>query len=117
MIAYGTILSHEVVYGHHTSSDIYCHQHETDCCDHNSDNENHLPCLVNIDPHFVSNHSLDILSDEDLVQENDVLFTLVLFCFNFNDDILIEVPPDLVVQEDYFTFFNRSHGLRGPPVA
>lgn len=109
-------MGHELVYGHHTSDEINCHQHDSDCCDHHGENENHVPCLVDIDPH-VSSQNVDVSHETDLDNGNDFCDLAYTISTGLIADIPNEVPPDRIIPESYSLLFCRSHGLRGPPIA
>ena len=117
ILAYSVILGHEVVYGHHTSSTVNCHQASSDCCDHHDDTAGHLPCLVDINPHIgPGSHDLNI----ELV-ENGTLFSDIILDFDpqilhvvLQSNSLPLYLPDLGY---YNSRESRSNSLRGPPLA
>lgn len=115
-MAYGTLLGHELVYGHHTNAEVTCHNHDTGCDDHHDSNSGHFPCLFNINPHFASN--LDIVF---VLQEDDNYKGLNQFLerppLPLVHEACMEVPPDIRVPGFYSNPFNRIHGMRGPPLA
>lgn len=110
-------MGHEVVYGHHTDAEINCHHQGHDCCDHNHGEEDQIPCVVDIDPHFMSIQEFIIYPD--LIQQFE--FNLhFLYCF-FNPYIDLiddsDGPPDRMIPESNSIMLVCSRGLRGPPVA
>jgi hypothetical protein len=116
-MSYGSILGHEVIFGHHTDAEINCHHQDSDCCDNHHGDEVHIPCLVDIDPHFGSVHDLIIYPEK----RSDIDLNLHILISLHNPDLFIvddkEVLPDRVIPELYSSLFKRSHGLRGPPIA
>ncbi len=116
-LSYGSIIGHEVVFGHHTSAAINCHTHGSDCCDQHGDHQSHIPCKVDIKPHFATSGHILVPGDEGLEVD-------LGFCFltdHLIDDLFLEeeqeVLPDRVIPDNYSSLFHRSHRLRGPPLA
>ena len=117
ILAYSVILGHEVIYGHHTSSAINCHQESSDCCDHHDDTAGHLPCLVDITPHFgPGNHYLSI----DIV-ENESPFSDIILDIDLQKSQVVlqsyKPPPNFPEVGYYKSPESRSNSLRGPPNA
>lgn len=117
LFSYGSLVGHEIVFGHHTSAEVNCHGNDSSCCDHHGDQQNHLPCLVDINPHFVSSQDVFIPSDMAFELDLGFYFLADLLYNDYLSEDIQEVPPDRVVPEDYSLLFYRSHGLRGPPIA
>ena len=117
LLSYGSIIGHEVVFGHHTTAEVNCHHHGSDCCDHHGNEQDHIPCTVDVNPHFSDSEKLIVLGDEGLEIDLGFFFvsdfhTSIWFPDKIQDLFLVRVAPD-----DYSSSFYRSHRLRGPPNA
>ena len=114
-LAYGTILGHELIYGHHTGSTVTYHKHHSDCCDDHGQNSEKIPCSFDLKPHFISQVQIiekwtenkDLFKDCWMVSESPGRTIMPEHGF--------EVPPDYIVPGLFSVSLNRSLGLRGPP--
>ncbi len=116
-LSYGSIIGHEVVFGHHTSAAINCHTHGSDCCDQHGDHQSHIPCKVDIKPHFATSGHIMIPSDVGLEIDLGIYFLADHLIDDFFLEEEQEVLPDRVIPDNYSSLFHRSHRLRGPPLA
>lgn len=117
LLAYGTLLGHELVYGHHIDAAETCHHHHSGCCQHNHDNNSgHLPCGFDMNPHFASSQDVDIA-----VKENLPSLFLLQFCPENDLLVIAEIgddePPDLPGPGLYSDPVCRIPAMRGPPIA
>ena len=117
LFAYGVILGHEVVYGHHTSGGNNCHQHTSGPCENHDEDSGHLPCLFDLNPHVASNGP-DLnptITDFDLNGLDSFLIAGLVGIKKVRD--CDSLPPDREKIELYNFQGSRSHCLRGPPLA
>jgi len=117
ILSYGSLMGHEIVFGHHTSNEVNCHHNDSDCCDHHGDQQNHTPCLIDIKPHFISSQDVQVPDSEGFEVDLGVYFIVDFLNIDILPDIKREIPPDRTIAEDYNSSYYRSHGLRGPPLA
>ena len=116
LLSYGNIIGHEVVFGHHTSAEVNCHTHSSDSCDHHGDHQNHIPCNVDINPHFASGGHIIVPDDEGFEFDLGFYFIADLLIDDVFPEEEQEVLPYRVIPDNYSSSFHRSHGLRGPPL-
>ena len=106
-------MGHEIFFGHHTSAEVNSHHNKSDCCDH----QNHIPCLIDINPHFVSSQDVHVPDGEGVELILGFFFLVDFLNIDFSFYNKKEVTPDRKIPEDYISSYYRSHGLRGPPLA
>lgn len=117
-ISYGTILGHELIYGHHTNAEVTTHHdHDSGCCDDHNQGSGHIPCTFDIKPHFIT-PALTVDRSKDLADSGNYGY----FLFEKPARVILpepekEVPPDLIIPGIYSVSISRSLGLRGPPAA
>lgn len=116
LLTYIITLGHEVVLGHHLSHDTECYHHNLCDTEEHQDEGNHLPCLLDLSPHFIST-TPDLISDFDVNEpiQHVLLFNSMLNALEFKIDCLhspeCQTDCELSSSPDI-----RSHSLRGPPV-
>ncbi len=116
ILAYGIILGHEVVFGHHLSSVTAYHHNHSDAAHHHDGNCKHLPCLMDMNPHFV-------ISDPDTNQDlegNDPFNPDFIFDFDLISIRLTCVSNHLILSgtesKSPCSPYIQSLRLRGPPL-
>ena len=97
--------------------------HDTECYHHNlcdteehQDEGDHLPCLLDLNPHVIST-TPDLISDFDVNEpiQHDFLFNSALNALEFKSDCL-HSPECQTDCESPSSPDIRSQRLRGPPV-
>jgi hypothetical protein len=117
LFSYGTLLGHELVYGHHTNAEVTYHHNNSGCCEDHTQSHSHLPCVIDINPHFVaSSLTLDHWFDNE-VSGNIDYYAGEHAGLKVLSEPEMEVPPKLIIYCLYAISINRSQGLRGPPRA